>query len=103
MTGDKEIKGYTKEMIKEILGTSWPTMPEDHETGNQMRRRKGNEMRAGKRPYPTYPSAESRAKLPNFDENGKYIYPEGSGFRYTEYLRDNPDSTEASSYGNKVS
>ena len=95
--------GYTKEMIKEILGTSWPTMPEDHETGNQMRRRKGNEMRAGKRPYPTYPSAESRAKLPNFDENGKYIYPEGSGFRYTEYLRDNPDSTEASSYGNKVS
>jgi len=95
--------GYTKEMIKEILGTSWPTMPEDHETGNQKRRRKGNEMRAGKRPYPTYPSAESRAKLPNFDENGKYIYPEGSGFRYTEYLRDNPDSTEASSYGNKVS
>ena len=95
--------GYTKEMIKEILGTSWPTMPEDHETGNQMRRRKGNEMRAGKRPYPTYPSAESRAKLPNFDENGKYIYPEGSGFNYMQYLRDNPDSTEASSYGNKVS
>ena len=29
------MKGYTKEMIKEILGTSWPTMPEDHETGNQ--------------------------------------------------------------------
>ena len=96
-------KGYTKEMIKEILGTSWPTMPENHETGNQMRRRKGNEMRAGLRPYPKYPSAESRAKLPNFDENGKYIYPEGSGFSYTEYLRDNPDSTEASSYGNKVS
>ena len=95
--------GYTKEMIKEILGTSWPTMPEDHETGNQMRRRKGNEMRAGKRPYPTYPSAESRAKLPNFDENGKYIYPEGSGFSYMQYLKDNPNSTEASSYGNKVS
>jgi hypothetical protein len=95
--------GYTKEMIKEILGTSWPTMPEDHETGNQMRRRKGNEMRAGKRPYPTYPSAESRAKLPNFDENGKYIYPENAGFNYMQYLRDNPDSTEASSYGNKVS
>ena len=95
--------GYTREMIKEILGTSWPTMPEDHETGNQMRRRKGNEMRAGKRPYSTYPSAESRAKLPNFDENGKYIYPEGSGFNYVQYLKDNPDSTEASSYGNKVS
>ena len=102
MTGDKEIKGYTKEMIKEILGTSWPTMPEDHETGNQRRRRIGNEMREkGLKTY--YPSAESRSKLPNFDENGKYIYPEGSGFRYTEYLRDNPDSTEASSYGNKVS
>ena len=95
-------KGYTKEMIKEILGTSWPTKG-DRETGNQMRRRKGNEMRAGKRPYPTYPSAESRAKLPNFDENGKYIYPEGSGFNYMQYLKDNPDSTEASSYGNKVS
>ena len=31
--------GYTREMLKEILGTSWPTMPEDYETGNQMRRR----------------------------------------------------------------
>ena len=96
------MKGYTKEMIKEILGTSWPTMG-NSETGNEMRKRKGREMREGKRPYPTYPSAESRAKLPNFDENGKYIYPEGSGFRYTDYLRDNPDSTEASNYGNKVS
>ena len=94
--------GYTKEMIKEILGTSWPTMG-DRETGNELRKRIGREIREGKRPKPTYPSAESRAKLPNFDENGKYIYPEGSGFRYTEYLRDNPDSTEASSYGNKVS
>ena len=95
--------GYTKEMIKEILGTSWPTKG-DRETGNQLRRRLGNEMRAGKRPYPTYPSAESRAAQPDkFDKDGKYIYPEGSGFRYTDYLRDNPDSTEASSYGNKVS
>ena len=95
--------GYTKEMIKEILGSSWPTMPEDHETGNQMRRRKGREMREGKRPKHTYPTAESRSKLPNFDENGKYIYPPGSGFSYVQYLKDNPDSTEASSYGNKVS
>ena len=95
-------KGYTKEMIKEILGTSLPTMG-DRETGNEMRKRKGREMREGKRPYPTYPSAESRAKLPNFDENGKYIYPEGSGFSYIQYLKDNPNSTEASSYGNKVS
>jgi len=102
MTGDKEIKYYTKEMIKELLGTSWPEKG-DRETGNEMRKRIGREIREGKRPKPTYPSAESRAKLPNFDENGKYIYPEGSGFRYTEYLRDNPDSTEASSYGNKVS
>ena len=30
-------KGYTKEDIKRILGSSWPTMPEDHETGNQKR------------------------------------------------------------------
>ena len=38
--------GYTKEDIKRILGSSWPTMPEGHETGNQLRRRLGNEMRA---------------------------------------------------------
>ena len=94
--------GYTKEDIKRILGSSWPTKG-DKESGNQERRRKGNEMRAGKRPYPTYPSAESRAKLSNFDENGKYIYPEGTGFNYVQWLKDNPDSTEASSYGNKVS
>ena len=79
--------GYTKEMIKEILGSSWPTMPEDHETGNQLRRRKGREMREGKRPYPTYPA---KKVAPNFDENGKYIYPEGSGFNYMDKL--NPDS-----------
>ena len=95
--------GYTKEDIKRILGSSWPTMPEDHETGNQRRRRIGNEMRAGIRPKTTYPSAESRAKLPNFDENGRYIYPEGSGFRYMQYLKVNPDSTEAGTYGSKVS
>jgi len=99
------MSGYTKEMVKEILGSSWPTMPEGHETGNQRRRRIGNEMRAGIRPYPKYPSKESRIADTSgkFDENGQYIYPEGSGFRYTDYLRDNPDSTEASSYGNKVS
>ena len=73
--------GYTKEMIKEILGTSWPTMPEDHETGNQMRRRKGREMREGKIPYPTYPEKKVG---PQFDENGKYIYPPGSGFHYMD-------------------
>jgi len=94
--------GYTKEMIKEILGSSWPTLG-DRETGNQRRRRIGNEIREGKRPKPTFPSAESRAKQPNFDENGKYIYPEGSGFNYMQYLKDHPDSTEAGTYGSKVS
>ena len=98
-------KGYTKEDIKRILGTSWPTMPEDHETGNQMRRRKGNEMRAGLRPYPKYPSKESRMADTSgkFDENGQYIFPPDSGFNYVQWLKDNPNSTEASSYGNKVS
>ena len=95
--------GYTREMVKEILGSSWPTMPEDHETGNQLRKRIGREIREGKRPKPTYPSAESRSKLPNFDENGKYIYPPGSGFNYRQWLIDHPDSTEAGTYGSKVS
>ena len=93
-------KGYTKEDIKRILGSSWPTMPEGHETGNQLRRRKGQEMRAGLRPYPTYPAKEVG---PNFDENGQYIYPPDAGFNYVQWLKDNPDSTEASTYGNKVS
>ena len=94
-------KGYTKEMIKEILGTSWPQPT--GESGNETRKRIGREIREGKRPKPTYPSAESRAKLPNFDENGKYIYPEGSGFNYMQYLKDHPDGTEAGTYGSKVS
>ena len=99
----KHPNGYTKEDIKRILGSSWPTMPEDHETGNQLRRRIGQERRDCKRPKVHYPTAEDRAKLPNFDENGKYIYPEGSGFSYSQYLKDNPDSTEAGTYGSKVS
>ena len=92
------MKGYTKEMIKEILGTSWPTMG-DRETGNEMRKRKGREMREGKRPYPTYPSKESRIadKSGKFDENGQYIYPPGSGFKYKQWLLDHPDSAEAAS------
>ena len=89
--------GYTKEDIKRILGSSWPTMPEGHETGNQRRRRIGNEIREGKRPKPTFPSAESRAKQPNFDENGQYVYPPGSGFNYMERLDPN------SEWGGKVS
>ena len=96
-------KGYTKEMIKEILGTSWPAPP--GESGNQVRRRKGNEMREGKRPYSKYPSKEARIADTSgrFDENGQYIYPEGSGFNYMQYLKDHPDSTEAGTYGSKVS
>ena len=91
--------GYTKEMIREILGTSCPEWDENYETGNQLRRRKGNEMRAGKRPYPKYPSKESRIADTSgkFDENGQYIYPPGSGFNYMERLDPN------SEWGGKVS
>ena len=78
--------GYTREMLKEILGTSWPTMPEDYETGNQMRRRIGQERGDGKIPYPTYPAKKVG---PQFDEDGKYIYPEGSGFNYMESIDPN--------------
>ena len=88
------MKGYTKEDIRRILGTSCPTMPENYETGNQLRRRKGQEMRAGLIPYPTYPAKKVGS---NFDENGKYIYPEGSGFNYMDRL--NPNSE----WGGKVS
>jgi len=95
------MKGYTKEMIKEILGTSWPDPP--GESGNMLRRRIGQEMRDGKRPKVVFPTAESRAKLPNFNENGKYIYPKNAGFNYVQWCKDHPDSTEAGSYGNKVS
>ena len=73
--------GYTKEMIREILGTSCPEWDPNHETGNEMRKRKGREMRAGKIPYPTYPAKKVG---PQFDENGKYIYPPGSGFKYQD-------------------
>jgi len=87
-------KGYTQEMIKEILGTAWLEKDNMPETGNQMRRRIGNERRAGLRPYPTYPAKKVG---PNFDENGKYIYPEGSGFNYMDRLDPN------SEWGGKVS
>ena len=91
--------GYTQEMIKEILGTAWLEKDNMPETGNQLRRRKGNEMRAGKRPYPKYPSKESRIADTSgkFDENGQYIYPPGSGFKYKQWLLDHPDSAEAAS------
>ena len=91
--------GYTKEMIKEILGTAWLDKDNIAESGNQIRRRKGNEMRAGLRPYPKYPSKESRIADTSgrFDENGQYVYPEGSGFKYNQWLLDHPDSAEAAS------
>ena len=56
--------GYTQEMIKELLGTAWLDKDNIAESGNQIRRRKGNEMRAGLRPYPcllyTSPSPRDR-------------------------------------------
>ena len=79
-------------MIREILGTSCPEFVA--ESGCEERKRKGREMREGKRPYPTYPAKKVG---PNFDENGKYIYPEGSGFNYME--KENPNSE----WGGKVS
>ena len=81
-------------MIREILGTSCPEWDPNHETGNEMRKRKGREMRAGKIPYPTYPAKKVG---PNFDENGKYIYPPGSGFNYMDRL------DPSSEWGGKVS
>jgi len=85
------MKGYTKEMIREILGTSCPEWDENYETGNQLRRRKGNEMRAGKRPYPKYPSKESRIADTSgmFDDDGQYVYPPNSGFNYMERIDPN--------------
>ena len=91
-------KGYTKEMIKEILGTSWTDPP--GESGNEMRKRKGREMREGKIPYPVYNKKKTGER---FDENGKYIYPPNSGFSYVQWIKDHPDSTEAGTYGSKVS
>ena len=81
-------KGYTKEMIRELLGTSCPEWDPTHETGNEIRKRKGREMRAGLRPYPTYPAKKVG---PYFDENGKYIYPEGSGFNWVKKCDPNHD------------
>ena len=91
----KHPNGYTKEMIKEILGTSWPEPP--GESGNEMRKRKGREMREGKIPYPTYPAKKVG---PQFDENGKYIYPPGSGFNYMDEVDPN---SEWNCTGGKVS
>ena len=92
-------KGYTKEMIKELLGTAWLDKDNIPETGNQIRRRKGQEMRAGTRPYPKYPSKESRIADTSgkFDENGQSVYPPNSGFNYMDRLDPN------SEWGGKVS
>ena len=94
--------GYTQEMIKEMLGTAWLDKSNMPETGNQIRRRKGQEMREGKRPYPKYPSKESRIADTSgkFDENGQYVYPPNSGFNYMDKV--NPDS-EWNCTGGKVS
>ena len=82
------MKGYTKEMIREILGTSCPEFIA--ESGNEIRRRKGNEMRA-RGEKKTFPSKESRIADTSgmFDDDGQYIYPEGSGFNYMERIDPN--------------
>ena len=82
--------GYTKEMIREILGTSCPEWDENYETGNQMRRRKGNEMRA-RGENKKFPSKESRIADTSgrFDEKGEYVYPEGSGFNWMDKIDPN--------------
>ena len=82
------MKGYTKEMIREILGTSCPEFIA--ESGNEIRRRKGNEMRA-RGEKKTFPSKESRIADTSgmFDDEGQYIYPEGSGFNYMERIDPN--------------
>ena len=90
--------GYSKEDIKKLLGSAWLDYDNLAESGNIMRRRIGNEMRANGTKK-VYPSAESRSKLPNFDENGKYIYPEGSGFNYMDYVNSHGGDAE----NNKVS
>ena len=81
-------KGYTKEMIREILGTSCPEFIA--ESGNEIRRRKGNEMRA-KGIKKTFPSKESRIADTSgmFDDDGQYVYPEGSGFNYMQKIDPN--------------
>ena len=91
----KHPNGYTKEMIKEILGTSWPEPP--GESGNEMRKRKGREMREGKIPYPVYNKKKTGER---FDDNGKYIYPENAGFNYMDKVDPN---SEWNCTGGKVS
>ena len=83
--------GYTQEMIKEMLGTAWLDKSNMPETSNQIRRRKGQEMRAGTRPYPKYPSKESRIADTSgmFDDDGQYIYPPNSGFNYMQKIDPN--------------
>ena len=90
--------GYSKEDVKKLLGSAWLDYDNLAESGNIMRRRKGEEMRA-RGEKKVFPTAESRAKLPNFDENGKYIYPEGSGFNYMDYVNSHGGDAE----NNKVS
>ena len=47
--------------------------------------------------------ATLRSRVDRIDKDGKYIYPPGSGFNYRQWLIDHPDSTEAGTYGSKVS
>ena len=72
MTSNKHPNGYTKEMIREILGTSCPEWDPTHETGNQMRKRKGREIREGKRPKPHQFTQEQLDRAPHHNILGKY-------------------------------
>ena len=84
-----------------MLGTAWLDKDNIPESGNKTRRRLGNEMRA-RGEKKTFPSKESRIadKSGRFDENGQYIYPEGSGFNYMESVDPN---SEWNCTGGKVS
>ena len=83
-------KGYTQEMIKEILGTAWLDKDNLPESGNVMRRRKGNEMRA-RGEKKKFPSKESRIADTSgmFDDDGQYVYPPNSGFNFAERIDPN--------------
>ena len=75
------------------MGSAWLDYDNLAESGNIMRRRKGEEMRArGEKPH--YPT---KRVGPNFDKDGKYIYPPDSGFNFVKRM--NPDSE----WGGKVS
>ena len=73
-----------------MLGTAWLDKSNLPESGNVMRRRKGNEMRA-RGEKKKFPSKESRIADTSgmFDDDGQYVYPPNSGFNYMERIDPN--------------